>query len=252
MAKARILILQPAQSDPPGPLADWLIAAGVDIQLVLADREPIPALDDFHALVVLGGPMGAEDLGAHPWLVEVRARLTESIRRRIPVLSICLGAQLLASVSGGMVEPGEDGPEVGARLVAKRDAAEQDALLEDLPLTPLVMQAHRDVITELPPGAQRLAASPKYENQAFRVGDLAYGFQFHIEATAEVVRGWLANSPDLAEAFPAVQIAPGKIEDAVEEITETWRPIVERFATMAGQQAGLVPGSPGRRRLPLL
>ncbi|ASO22226.1 GMP synthase-like glutamine amidotransferase [Actinoalloteichus hoggarensis] len=252
MAKARILILQPAESDSPGVLADWLTDAGADLQVVRADREAIPTLDDFHALIVLGGPMSAESLGEHPWLVEVRARLTEGVRRRLPTLGICLGAQLLASVSGGMVEPGEDGPEVGARLVAKRDAAEQDALLEDLPLTPLVMQAHGDVITELPPGAQRLAASPKYENQAFRVGDLAYGFQFHIETSPEVVRAWLADSEDFAAALPATQWEPGRLEEAHEEIAQTWQPIMARFATMAGQQAGLVPGSPGRRRLPLL
>ena len=101
-----------------------------------------------------------------------------------PTLGVCLGGQLLAAATGGTVASGPDGPEIGAYLTAKRDAAMSDPLFADLPMTPDVMQYHYDVVAALPPGAVLLLSSMGYPNQAWRQGPAAWGVQFHFETGA--------------------------------------------------------------------
>src|SRR3712207_7808368 len=108
-------------------------------------------------MVVLGGPQSAmDDAATSPELVGVRELLGQALAADFPTLAICLGAQLLADVGGGRVRKGVDGPEVGALLVAKRDAADGDPVFGPLPLSPDVMQFHHDEISELPTGATLL------------------------------------------------------------------------------------------------
>ena len=108
---------------------------------------------------------------------------------------MCLGAQLLAVATGGTGRTRRRGPERGAGLIAKRAATATDPLFGPMPITPDVIQWHYDVITALPPSAVLLASSPLYENQAFRLGRLAWGVQGHIETTPETVREWAASDP---------------------------------------------------------
>ena len=132
--------------------------------------------------------MGANDDDVAPWLPHERALLREAVSREIPTLGICLGGQLLAAANGGRVRASPEQAEIGAQLVAKRTAAATDPLFGPLPITPDVLQWHYDAITVLPAGAVHLASSPVCENQAFRLGRLAWGVQFHIETTPELVR----------------------------------------------------------------
>jgi GMP synthase-like glutamine amidotransferase len=138
---------------------------------------------------------------------------------------------------GGRVRPGADGPELGARLVAKRDAAVDDPVFGELPLSPVVVQWHWDEISELPPGAQLLAASPRYPHQAFRVGRAAYGLQFHIETPPDMVRAWAAAD---AEGVRAAGLDPDALADravdVLPEIEEVWRPAVERWAAVVRRE----------------
>jgi len=250
----RILVLQPSESDPPGALADWLRDAGAELDVLLPFRDSLPkSLEGYQAVVCLGGEMGAYDDARHPWLADVRRLLADAVSGRLPVLAICLGAQLLAVATGGQVRPGAQGPECGTLLVAKRDAASQDPLLVDLPFTPDVLQFHSDEIAQLPPGALLLAASPKYRNQAFRVGECAYGFQFHIETTPETVLRWVHASPDVAATAPPGQFEPDHLVRFHADLAETWQPVAARFVRLAAQYAGLLPGEPAPpRRLPLV
>ena len=102
-------------------------------------------------------------------------------RTATPTLGVCLGGQLLAAATGGTVRKGADGPEIGAYLTAKRDAAMDDPLFADVPMTPDVMQYHYDVVATLPQGAVLLLSSTGYPNQAWRQGPAAWGVQFHLE-----------------------------------------------------------------------
>ncbi|MEQ0562122.1 gamma-glutamyl-gamma-aminobutyrate hydrolase family protein [Amycolatopsis sp. NEAU-NG30] len=246
----RLLIIQPDASDPVGPLGDWLTDAGAELDVRLPPGDDLPAdLDGYQGVVCLGGGMGAEDDAKHPWLAEVRRLLAKAAAKNLPTLGICLGSQLLAVATGGHVEAGPDGPEVGPHLVAKKDAAWTDPLFAELPLMQDVLQFHSDAITRLPPGAELLASSPRYPHQAYRLGRCVYGVQFHIETTPEVVESWAADCPDEAEFA-----RPGSLEhDALvtvhADIAETWRPFAQRFVRLAAGE--LAPAADSQRSLPL-
>lgn len=239
MTRARALVITHTASETPGTLAEWLPAAGCDLEVVRpweGDRVP-ERLDGYDALVVMGGPQQAYDDGSAPWLAATKALLRSALTEERPVLAICLGGQLLAAAAGGTVQPGEAGPELGARLVARRDAAETDPLFAGLPLSPVVVQWHWDAITELPAKAVLLASSTRYPHQAFRLGPCAWGLQFHIETPPEMVRAWAAADADgvRAAGLDPEDVAARAVAE-LPEIEQVWRPVVERFARLAAQQ----------------
>lgn len=215
---------------------------------------PIPAsAAGYHGVLCLGGEMGALDDADHPWLAQVRALLVSAVEDRIPVLGICLGAQLLAAATGGQVRRGPDGPEAGPMLVAKRDAAARDPLFAEVPYTPDVMQYHQDVVAGLPPGAELLAAAPTYPNQAFRVGECAYGVQFHIETTPEIVASWVRDEPEIAAAARPGAFDAQRIVELHADLAEVWAPFAARFVGLAAQYGGFADRQPGPvRELPIV
>ena len=249
MERVRLLVVEPSGLDPVGRLGEWLREAGAELDVVRAPEIPeVAALDEYQGLVVLGGEMGALDDLEHPWLADVRGLLSAAVSRRMAVLGICLGAQLLAAATGGRVAAMSEGPEVGTLLVAKRDVAAEDPLLEELPLTPDVLQFHNDEVVSLPPSAKLLASAPKAENQIFRVGSCAYGFQFHVETSPETVLGWVRDMPDIAEQARPGQLEPENLETFHADLAETWAPVAERFVRIAGTPP---EERPSDRSLPL-
>jgi GMP synthase-like glutamine amidotransferase len=242
----RVVILQLAESDPPGRLVEWLRAEGLepDVRSVHVDGH-VPDSDGLGALIVLGGPMGAGDDARVPYLPAVRALLREAVTAQVPLLAVCLGAQLLAAAHGGQVEPNPEGPELGAQLIAKRSSAATDPLFGPLPITPDVVQWHYDAIRTLPAGAIQLASSPLCENQAYRLGRLAWGLQFHIETTPQIVHAWArADAPRLADYDLDAILARA---DAVHvDIAEVWQPFVAAFAGIV-RDPGAVPEPRGVR-----
>lgn len=223
----KILVLQHASHDGPQLLGEWLTEAGADLQVLrLHEGRSVPdSLDGVDAVICLGGPMAAWDDLTAPWLPATRALLAAAVQAGTPTLGICLGAQLLALATGGTVEPGADGPETGAYLAAKRDAAERDALFGQMPMTPDVMQSHGDVITALPPGAVLLMTGTGYPNQAFRVGAAAWGIQFHIETTAHTVRSWAAQKNLDGRLGP-------ELDEAEQNMAVVWRDFAHRFVQL--------------------
>jgi len=218
---SRVLVVEVSPSDPIGRLGDWLAEAAVTVDVV---TEP-GSLDGCAGLVVLGGPQSANDTEFAP----LRQLLRDAVANELPTLGICLGAQLLAAANGGRVERNPEGPEIGARLIAKRAAAATDPLFGPLPLTPDVLQWHYDSVTRLPPGAVQLAGSPQCANQAFRLGRLAWGVQFHIETTPEVVRQWAEEDAAGLSEYDLDLILSRSIA-VHDDLAEVWRPFAHAFA----------------------
>jgi len=238
---ARLLVLVLHRSDPPARLGDWLREAGAELdERHLRSGDACPeSLDGFDGMVVLGGPQSAtDDDAARPELACARALLKQALDADFPTLALCLGAQLLAQAGGGRVRKGVEGPEVGALLVAKRDAADGDPLFAPLPLSPDVVQFHHDEISELPGGATLLASSPMYAHQAFRVGRHVYGMQFHIETAPEMVHEWAARDTVGVAASPYDRETICLMSDeAHPHVEEAWRPFAARFADLVRAHA---------------
>ncbi|SDD87907.1 type 1 glutamine amidotransferase [Actinokineospora iranica] len=248
MTPVRILLVQLSDMDPPARLADWLADAGADLDLVHADREPLPAAPaDYAAVVCLGGRMGANDVLEHPWLVDVRRFLSACVTGNVPLLAVGLGAHLLAVAMGGEVVAG---PEAGGGLVAKRDVGWADPLFADLPLMPDVVQFHTDTVHRLPVNADLLASSTRYPNQAFRIGRVGYGLQFHIETTTDIVLDWAQADPATAAHARPGELTPERLDEVHADVEETWRPFVDRFVRLA--RGELAPVDPARPQLPMI
>ena len=233
--RPRLLVVVPSDTAPPARLGEWLAAAGLELDERHLDAgDAVPAdLAEHDGLLVLGGPQSSLDDDATSALGPVRALLARALANDAPTLAICLGAQLMAQAGGGRVRVGADGPEVGAALVARRDAAERDPLFAPVPLSPDVVQWHHDEVSELPPGATLLASSPRYAHQAFRVGRACYALQFHVETSPEVVRRWAQSDPVGVASTPFDAATVAERAAAVHpDIEEVWAPFAGRFADL--------------------
>jgi GMP synthase-like glutamine amidotransferase len=232
----RILSLLQPDGGHSGLLRDAAAAAGHElVEWTPGAGEPMPgALGDFDGVAVFGGGMNLADQGRLPWLTGEVELLRDALERRMPVLGICLGAQLLASAHGGLVERSTTGPEIGPGLVARRDAADTDPLFRHVPYLPDVVQWHSDEITELPLGAVLLAASTRYPHQAFRLGDRAWGLQFHIECDPEMLAAWArSDSAVLDELGYDPELVVAATADILGDVEESWQPLAARFASLA-------------------
>jgi GMP synthase (glutamine-hydrolysing) len=143
--------------------------------------------------------MNADETDRYPGLAAIRDWLAEAVRREMPVLGICLGAQLLARALGASVVPGER-KEIGFATVAVDDPT--DPILGGLAPGAKVLHWHGDVF-ELPSGATHLASSALTPHQAFRLGD-AWGVLFHPEADVALAERWMATPEMSSEATRAL------------------------------------------------
>ncbi|PMR60887.1 glutamine amidotransferase [Verrucosispora sp. ts21] len=249
------LVIENDPTDDARRLGEWLTEAGLELSVVRPHAgDELPAdLAGYAALVVLGGDQQAyptsDGSPSTAWFPDVEALLRKAVRHRLPTLGICLGAQLLATAHAGTVERSAAGPEVGPAVVGRRDAAENDPLFRYVPLIPDVLQWHADEITELPVGATLLAASTRYPNQAFRLGDRAWGLQFHIECDTAMIADWATDSALLAELGYDPDLVVAACDAVMVDVEEAWQPFAARFAALA---LGELDDDGPRRTLPLL
>lgn len=151
-------------------------------------------MEEYGAVIVFGGSMHADQDDRHPWLRDEDAFIRELLDRRIPLLGVCLGIQLIAKAAGAAVYPVAGGPEIGWLPVELDEAAADDPVLRGLPDRFGAFGWHYYTY-DLPPGAVELARSARC-NQAYRLGETAWGIQFHAEVTLETVRLWLDDKDD--------------------------------------------------------
>jgi GMP synthase (glutamine-hydrolysing) len=195
-------------------------AATVDIYRPFLDQT-LPAPGSFDALVVFGGEQAATDDDDHPYLPRAAELMATMAVTGVPVLGICLGAQIMARGLGAENRIGT-AVEFGWCDVALRPGFGDDPVLAGLPDVFPIAQWHSDTFT-LPPGAAHLATSAIAPVQCYRAGPRAWGTQFHFEASRAVMADWTRRFPAACErmqpgwgtAMPGIAAARGVIADAV-------------------------------------
>lgn len=172
--------LQHVESEGPAYIAEWLESAGWEVAYTrqfAGDALPEPSRVDL--LVVMGGPMGANDDATVPWLAVEVAFVRAVIDAGIPVLGVCLGGQIVARALGACVRRNAE-PEIGWFPV-RAVRAEHDGVFT-FPAEQLAFHWHGDTF-EIPEGAIRLAESDACANQAFQYGERVIALQCHLEIT---------------------------------------------------------------------
>ena len=174
----RVLVLQHHAAEHPGVLRQFMAEDDVAWDAVqLQNGESLPSLDHYDALWVMGGPQDVWQEEEHPWLVPEKALIREAVfEREMPFLGCCLGHQLLGEVAGGRCAAMESA-EVGVLDVALTESGQRDRLLDA-------------AVMEVPPEVDVLASSPSCPIQAIRVGERAWGLQYHVEVTDTTVQEW--------------------------------------------------------------
>lgn len=187
----KLLVFQHVAHELLGTLSPLLKRAGFRIRYVSFARHPDarPSLDGYDGLVILGGPMSANDTGLLPHLTVEMNLIEEALRRNLPVLGICLGAQLIAKTLGAAVYPNRQ-KEIGWYKVSPTDHAQRDPLLSAFAETEMIFQWHGETF-DIPKSTHHLAFSSLCANQAFRYGANVYGFQFHLEVDEPMIHRWL-------------------------------------------------------------
>ncbi|HEY3682807.1 MAG TPA: type 1 glutamine amidotransferase [Streptosporangiaceae bacterium] len=244
----QVLVVEHAADGGLGHFDPWLREAGVEPVVARPyTGAPLPALDGYDGLIVLGGEMGAWDDDAAPWLPGVRARLSEGVREGRAVLGICLGAQLLTAACGGRVAPAAEVPGADAEIgvVDITVDAAGDRLLDPLTGTIPVTQWHYDMIAEPPPGAVALAHSPACPYEAYRLGDRAWGVQFHPEVRRADFDTWNTAGLDTLTSRGLTPEALLAAYDArAAEIRAAARRVAHAFAAeITARDRGEVPDS---------
>lgn len=210
----KVLAIQHTLSEPMDYIEDVLNDLNVSYEYVrVYETNEIPVTSTTH-IIIMGGYMGAYD--DYPFLKQEKNLIREAIRDKVPVLGICLGAQLIASALGYGVYPYK-------RVDVEK--VEEDDVVRELPDVMKVFQWHGDTF-DLPSGAKLLYAGREVRNQAFRIGK-AVGLQFHLEMTPELIERWLEDEKDLNDEEKDRILRESKL--FIEDSNKNCRKIVEAF-----------------------
>jgi GMP synthase-like glutamine amidotransferase len=250
----RLLVVQHQVDGGLGRLRGHLDAARpeLDVDLRRPDLgDPLPDdLAGVDGLLVLGGSAAAWEDERAPWLPHTRALMARAVDEAVPQLGICLGAQLLALATGGRVERGAAGIEAGLSVLGLTPDAAGDPLMAALPAAGFrAAQGHHDAITELPPGAVLLVTGDLYRHQAFRLGPVAWGLQYHPEVTADDFDAWMREDAEVVavtgrdgrEVAAEVRAADAELEALAAAHARAFLAVVT--GTVTGATAAVVPAA---------
>jgi GMP synthase (glutamine-hydrolysing) len=225
----RALVIQHEDDDPIHLLGGWILGLDLDVcQPYLGDALP-HALDEYAALVVMGGAMGACDDADNPWLTPTKELIRIAAAEQVPTLGICLGHQLASVALGGEMRRNPNGRQFGLLDIGWTPQAAEDPLFSAVYGAPRGMHWNDDVVVRLPDGAVQMATAPTGEVQAARLAETVWGVQWHPEVDEPLVRTWCDEiEPEEAERELA------ELAAASAELEASWRPLGERFAELAG------------------
>ena len=222
---ARSELFAPVAQERGFELEEWSLAW---------EQPPPRPIDSYDAVMVFGGAMHADQDETHPWLRDETMLLQQLLDRRVPILGVCLGAQLLAKAAHAPVHAAAE-PEIGWYEVELTPAADTDPVFSKLPPKFDAFQWHYYTYG-VPAGAVELARSERC-TQAFRLGDSVWGVQFHPEVTAPQVDSWLES--EYGSGLPHAAIAAAtkyRIErwnQIGRDLCGAWLEIAERAAAPA-------------------
>jgi len=196
--------LQHVEFEGLGSIANWLTNGGYEITRTrFFDREELPDPEAIDLIIVMGGPMSVNDEAELPWLVAEKRFIREAIASAVPVLGVCLGAQLIAAAVGARVYRNSV-KEIGWFPVYGIPA--NDSSVFQFPPQVKVFHWHGETF-DLPQGAIRIAKGDKCENQAFQLGRSVIGLQFHLETTPQTAIELVSNCGNELTPSPSVQTA---------------------------------------------
>lgn len=240
--KPTVLVVQHEDNCPPGWFGDWLTAAGLQLDVLEAQRgRAIPAaLVDHAGLLVLGGEMGATDDDTVRWLAPTRALIATTVAGGSPFLGICLGHQLAAVALGGEVTRNPHGHGTGVTPYSPTPEAATDPLFGRLAPGLPAIQWNNDIVSTLPDQASLLGRSPDGTVQVARYGPRAWGVQFHPEASPAIFRSWTTDKPSAREArADGIDVfgAAATVEEYAVELRRAWEPLARRWARVVKESA---------------
>lgn len=224
MPMTRVLVFRHGEGSRLGLLGEVLDASGLEVDEVALDEgDRIPDLDGYSALVVLGGAMGAYDEDEFPWLRDEKRAIQEAHRRGLPMLGLCLGAQLFADALGGSAYLANGPPEVGHLEPALNEDGRADPVIGQLDRPVVVF--HQDTF-DPPPGSTVLARTERFPH-AFRCGSVV-GIQAHPEADSGVVGQWVARD-SARERMAAAGVDPNALLEQVAQGEADQREMAQRL-----------------------
>lgn len=234
----RILVIQPDPLCPMERFDGWMESESTHFSIVEPSKnDKIPeTLDGYDGLIVLGGEMGDGDDDQYPWLKQIRSLLNVATKQDQPVLGVCLGAQLLASATGGKVERGSEGLEAGIVDVERMPGFDSDMLLKGMENNFQSAAMHQDAIIDLPQNAELLATGSMYPNQAYRINS-SWGVQFHPELSPERFFIWLEETTKPgSEARELMQKGYEKFLEEDEVVYDANRVLANNFLEIVSQK----------------
>jgi GMP synthase-like glutamine amidotransferase len=189
----RALVVMHVDNEGPALFGELLAGSGANVHVVRLHRgDRLPAPGEVDVVLSMGGPMNVYEEQAYPFLRDEDRFLRQAAERSLPVLGICLGAQLIAKAAGAKVLKNRV-KEVGWYTVSLTPEGVRDPLFRELPPSLTVLQWHEDTF-EIPQGGTLLATGKDCRNQAFRVGS-SWGLQFHLEVNRPLLKEWFAGAP---------------------------------------------------------
>ncbi|MEX0774144.1 MAG: type 1 glutamine amidotransferase [Phycisphaeraceae bacterium] len=193
-------------------------------QVRLYAGEPVPPdLDDIDGIISMGGPMNVDEADQHPWMKDELACLKRAHDTKVPIIGICLGAQLIAAALGGEVTA-MAAPEVGWAPVRQAFPGTIDTLHSGIAWNTTQVHMHGQEVTKLPPDGVPLSGSKQCRIQSYKVGLTTYAYQYHFE--------WSRKDIEAMAHIPFVTQAGGNAEEILKQASlyyEGYRRVGDRL-----------------------